>query len=282
MMSKLSAAAQNILDKTGIPPVGLGTSGRTGDEGMAAILTAIELGYRHIDSAQNYGSEGPMGEAIRRSGLPRSAFFITTKVGDARLDKAQFLPSVEKSLATIGVEQVDLLLVHWPLKNDAVPFADYMTDLAEAKARGWARLIGVSNYPIARLKEADEVLGPGALVTNQMEIHPYLQSPKLRDYARQTGLTLTAYRPLAEGRVADEPLLQQIAAAHGATPGAIALAFLIAEGHIVIPASTKPQRLSDNLKAQEIELSADELAAIRRLDRGERIINPAKSPVWDD
>ncbi len=281
-MPILSTAAHAILRKTGIPPIGLGTSGRTGEEGTAAILTAIELGYRHIDTAQNYGSEGPVGEAIRRSGLPRKDFLITTKVGDARLDKAQFLPSVEKSLETIGVDQLDLLLVHWPSQHDAVPFADYMTDLAEAKARGWTRLIGVSNFPIADLMRADTVLGEGALVTDQMEIHPYLQSPKLTAFARRAGLTLTAYRPLAHGKVSEEPLLQQIGRRHEATAAAVALAFLIAEGHIVIPASTNPERLADNLRAEEVELTPEEIAEIRTLGRGERIINPAKSPKWDD
>ena len=278
----LSPAAQTILEKTGIPPVGLGTSGRTGGEGTETILKAIEIGYRHIDSAQNYGSEAPMGDAIRRSGLARNGFFITTKVGDARLDKTQFLPSVEKSLATIGVDQVDLLLVHWPLKDDAVPFADYMGDLAEAQARGWARLIGVSNYPVARLKETDTVLGADRLATNQMELHPYLQSPRLTAYARSAGLTLTAYRPLAQGKVSAEPLLQEIGKAHDVTAATVALAFMIAEGHIVIPASTDARRLADNLRAQEMVLSDEEVGRIRRLDRGERLINPEKSPRWDD
>ena len=183
-MAKLSPAAQAILDKTGIPPVGLGTSsGRSPEEATAAILAGIEAGYRHLDTAQNYDTEASVGEAVRRSGLPRSDFFLTTKVGDARLDRASFLPSVEKSLATMGVEQVNLLLIHWPLKDEAVPFESYMQDLAEAKSRGWTRLIGVSNYPIARLQQTGAVLGAGAIVTNQMEISPYLQSPKLSAYA---------------------------------------------------------------------------------------------------
>jgi 2,5-diketo-D-gluconate reductase B len=278
----LSAAAQRILDRTGIPPVGLGTSGRVGEAGMAAILNAIEIGYRHIDSAQNYGSEGPMGEAVRRSGLPRDAFFLTTKVGDARLDRASFLPSVEKSLESIGVDQIDLLLVHWPLKDNAVPFASYMEDLAEAKARGWTRLIGVSNFPIARLDEAARVLGPGALATDQMELHPYLQNPKLTAYARAHGLTLTAYRPLAHGRVAGDRVLREIGVRHGVPAATVALAFLIAEGHVVIPASTNPARLKDNLRAQAIALADEEVSRIRALDRGERLINPDKAPVWDD
>lgn len=279
----LSPAAQALLDKTGIPPVGLGTSSaRTPDEATAAISRGIEAGYRHLDSAQNYGTEGPMGEAVRRSGIPRSEFFLTTKVGDARLDKASFLPSVEKSLRTIGVEQVDLLLVHWALKNDAVPFESYMEDLAEAKARGWARMIGVSNYPIARLKQTEALLGRGAIVTNQVEISPYLQAPKLTAFARSIGLTLTAYRPLAQGAVADDPVLQRIGATHGVPAATIALAFLIAEGHIVIPASGDPQRLRDNLRAGEVILSDADIADIRGLDRGHRIINPEKAPAWDD
>lgn len=281
-MPKLSPAAQAIFHKTGIPPIGLGTSGRTGDAGMAAILSAIEVGYRHLDTAQSYASEAPMGEAVRRSGIAREAFFITTKVTDARLDKAQFLPSVERSLETLGFGYVDLLLVHWPSQHDAVPFADYMGDLAEARARGWTRAIGVSNFPIADLERATALLGKGALATDQIELHPYLQAPRLDAYARRVGLTLTAYRPLAHGQVATDPLLQAIGRRHGVPAATIALAFLLARGHIVIPASTDRGRLGDNLRAQEIALAVDDMARLRALDRGERLINPGKSPRWDD
>ena len=114
---------------------------------MAAILKALEIGYRHIDTAQSYGTEASVGEAVRRSGLPRSEVFVTTKVADTRLDKPQFMDSVERSLETIGLGPVDLLLIHWPSKDDAVPFEDYMLALAEAQSRGHARLIGVSNFP---------------------------------------------------------------------------------------------------------------------------------------
>jgi 2,5-diketo-D-gluconate reductase B len=281
-MAALSALAQAILAKSGIPPVGLGTSGRVGPEGRDAILTAIEIGYRHIDSAQSYGSEAPVGEAMRQSGLSRGEFFITTKVADSRLDRAQFLPSVERSLETIGTGYVDLLLVHWPSQHDAVPFEDYMTSLGEAKARGWARRIGVSNFPIADLMRTDGVLGLGALATDQVELHPFLQSPKLHRYARGAKLTLTAYRPLAHGRVGENPELQSLARQRGVSPATLALAFLIAEGHAVVPASRDPGRLRENLAALELELTADEIARIRRLDRGERLINPGKSPKWDD
>lgn len=265
-----------------IPKLGLGTYGRTGDEGVAALLKAIEIGYRHLDTAQSYDTEGSVGEAVRRSGLPRSEFFITTKVADTRLDKAAFMPSVRSSLDTIGVDQVDLLLIHWPSHKDAVPFEDYMLALAEAQQKGYARLIGVSNYPIARLEEAGALLGKGALATNQVEIHPYLQSRKLAAHAREIGMPLTAYQPLAKGEIRNDPVLGRIAEAHGATVAAVALAFLMAEGHIVIPASGTAANLQANFAARDIVLSQADIADIRTLDRGYRRINPEKSPRWDD
>lgn len=265
-----------------IPQLGLGTFGRTGEEGMQAILTAIEIGYRHIDTAQSYGTEANVGEAIRRSGLPRSDFFVTTKVADTSLAKSDFLPSVEKSLEAIGTDQVDLLLIHWPSHNDQVPFEDYVLALAEARQRGWARHIGVSNFPIALLERTFALLGREAIATDQVEIHPYLQAPKLAGYCREKKLTLTAYQPLYKGAVNNDPLLNGIAAEHGVTAAAIALAFLMAEGHAVIPASGSGKNLKANFVAQDVVLTADEIARIRTLDRSIRHINPAKSPRWDD
>jgi len=265
-----------------IPQIGLGTYGRTGEEGIAAILAAIEIGYRHIDTAQSYDTESSVGEAIRRSGLERGDFFVTTKVADTNLETASFLPSVEQSLHTLGLDQVDLLLVHWPSHDDQVPFEDYMTALAEAKARGWARHIGVSNFTIALLEKTRALLGDDAIATNQVEIHPYLQTPKLRDYARSRRLTLTAYQPLFKGMVEADPVLQAIAAEHGVTAAAVALAFLMAEGHAVIPASANPTNLAANFAASGVRLDEAEMNRIRALNRGERRINPTKSPRWDD
>ncbi|HWJ75126.1 MAG TPA: aldo/keto reductase [Kaistia sp.] len=264
-----------------IPQLGLGTFGRTGDAGTEAILTAIEIGYRHLDTAQTYDTEKQVGEAMRRSGLPRGDLFVTTKVADTMFEKANFLPSVERSLAAIGVDQVDLLLIHWPSQNDQVPFAEYMLELAEAKARGLARLIGVSNFPIADLERSRQLLGEGAIATNQMEIHPFLQTPKLRDYARAMGMPLTAYQPLAKGMVNDDPTINAIAAAHGVGPSAIALAFLMGEGHIVIPASGSEANLRANFAALGVTLTPEEMDRMRALNRGHRRIDPAKSPVWD-
>ena len=265
-----------------IPKLGLGTSGRTGEAGMAAILKALEVGYRHIDTAQSYGSEAGVGEAVRRSGIPRSEVFITTKVADTRLDRSQFMDSVERSLETIGLGPVDLLLIHWPIKDDAVPFEDYMLALAEAQRRGHTRLIGVSNFPIALLERTERLLGPGAIATDQVEIHPYMQAPKLAAHARRKGLTLTAYQPLCRGAVASDPVLQRIGEKHGVTASAVSLAFLMAVGHVVIPASTSEANLRANWRARDVTLDDDDMEAIRALHRGERRINPDKSPAWDD
>lgn len=270
------------LHTNGIPAMGLGTFGRTGPEGRAAILDALEAGYRHIDTAQSYGTEANVGEAVRRSGLPRDAVFVTTKIADTHLDSPRALDSVAHSLETMGLDRVDLLLIHWPSQNDAVPFEDYMTALAEAQDRGWTRLIGVSNFPIAHLKRAEALLGPGRLATNQVEIHPYLQAPRLAAYAAAQGLPLTAYQPLAKGRVAGDETLARIGAGHGVTAAAVALAYLLARGHLVIPASSDPRRLRENLAALDVALSDEDLDRIRALDRGERFIDPAKAPAWDD
>lgn len=265
-----------------IPQLGLGTFGRTGDAGVEAMLKAIEIGYRHIDTAQTYDTERQVGEAVRRSGLPRSDFFITTKVADTRLDKAQFMPSVRRSLDEIGVDQVDLLLIHWPVPVESVPFADYILALCEAKMSGYARLIGVSNFPIALMERAYALLSNGTIATNQVEIHPYLQAPKLRNYAAIRGLALTAYQPLAKGELRDDPVLTRIGARHGVTASATALAFLMQEGHIVIPASSSELNLRANFAARNVRLNDTEMAEIRTLDRGYRRIDPAKSPRWDD
>ena len=207
---------------------------------------------------------------MRRSGLPRGEVFVTTKVADTNLDRRASRPSVERSLDALGVDQVDLLLIHWPSERDAVPLEDYMTALAEAQAKGQARLIGVSNFTIDLLERSRAILGDGALATNQVEIHPYLQAPKLRDWARGDGLTLTAYQPLVRGRVRGRPGARRASASGTASsPAAVALAFLMAEGHAVIPASSSAAHLRDNLAARgRAARRRTRWRAIRALDRG--------------
>jgi 2,5-diketo-D-gluconate reductase B len=265
-----------------IPPaMGLGTWGRTGAEGLAAIERAVELGYRHFDTAQTYGTEWNVGEAMRRSGVPRGEFFVTTKVADTKLSRSDLLTSLRGSLDEVGVERVDLALIHWPSWRDAVPFEEYMDALAEARADGLTEHIGVSNFPAALVERAVARLGPGSLATNQVEVHPFLQNRRVRTVCSGLGMTVTAYLPLASGRAVADPVIEAIGRAHDEPAAAVALAWLLAGGLAVIPASARADHLAANLRALSVTLTEAELAAIDALDRGQRLVNPAKSPAWD-
>lgn len=265
----------------GIPPLGLGTWLRTGEQGFRALMTAIELGYRHLDTAQSYDTEANVGRAVRESGLPRDALFVVTKIADANLSRDRFLSSLRASLDTLRLDRVDLTLIHWPAYRDQVPLADYMSSLAEAKTLGLTRLIGVSNFTIALIEKSVALLGRGEIVTNQVELHPYLQSRRLAEACEQAGVVITAYMPLAKGRTADDPVLRRIGEGHGVTAATVTLAWLMQKGIIVIPASSRREHLEANLAAGGIRLTNEEMAEIDGLDRADRMINPAKAPEWD-
>ena len=265
----------------GIPQFGLGTWQRKGPEGRALIAEALAMGYRHIDTAQSYDTEQHVGAAIRESGLSRDALFVTTKVATTQLARKDFLPSFAGSLERLGLSQIDLTLIHWPSVDPAIPFEHTIEDLAEAKSRGWTRLIGVSNFPIALLDRAEAIIGAGRIVNNQVEVHPFLQNGKLRAHCAARGISVTAYLPLARGKTADDPVLRRIGVKHGATGAQVSLAFLMREGLIVIPATSRAERLAENLGSLDIQLDEEDMTAIRALDRGERLVNPATAPAWD-
>jgi 2,5-diketo-D-gluconate reductase B len=178
---------------------------------------------------------------------------------------------------------VNLTLIHWPSADDEVPLGEYMEGLAEAKAAGLTRLIGVSNFTVAHLDEAVAIIGEGEIATNQVEYHPFLQCPRLTAGCARLGIPITAYMPLAKGGVSRDPTLIAIGIAHGVLPSTVSLAWLLQKGMIVIPASAKPEHMKANLMAASVRLTASEIAAIDKLDRGERIIDPAGlAPAWDD
>lgn len=265
-----------------IPAMGFGTFDRRGEAGTAAIGYALELGYRHLDTAQSYETEAECGEALRRSGLTRSDVFLTTKVSGPNSVAGKLLPSLEQSAANLGVDAIDLTLIHWPVTSTGrLDMRAYLTELAEAQARGLTRLIGVSNFTIADLEEAKTILGPGVLANHQFERHPFLQNQKLVDYCQSNGISVTCYLPLARGRCSGDPVIELIAARHGATPHQIALAYSLNQGLIVIPTSSKHERIRENFEAKDIVLSGDELAAIAGRDKAERQINPSWGPTWD-
>lgn len=264
-----------------LPPIGLGTFRLEDQAAFDSVTSALELGYRLIDTAQMYGNEEAVGRAIRESRVPRDEVFITTKVWWDRLRHDELIASLEESNRKLGVDQVDLALIHWPSPNDEVPMAEYVGALNEARERGLATRIGVSNFTIAQINEAMAVPGGDQIVTNQVEVHPFLANRRVVEHCQGKGLQVTGYMPLAVGKVMDEPVLKRIAADHDATPAQIALAWVASRGIVVIPSSTKPEHQKSNLEALEIELSATEIERIDELDAGERIADPGFAPDWD-
>lgn len=264
-----------------IPQLGFGTYGRRGRDGVHAICTAIETGYQHIDTAQDYENEAEVGTAVRESGARRDALFITTKIAPRYFGNGALVPSLQTSLEKAKLDVFDLTLIHWPSPNNEVPLEVYLTQLATAQERGMTRLIGVSNFPIAMLEESARILGPGKIVNNQVELNPFMQNKNLASYCSKMGIIITCYLPIAKGRLSTDTILTGIAEAHNATVEQVALAFEMAKGYCAIPTSSKDERIRSNYRAVDIHLTPDEMATIETLDRKERIIDPPSAPEWD-
>ena len=265
-----------------IPPFGLGTFRLKDRVVIDSVKNGLDLGYRLIDTAQIYGNEADVGQAIAESGVPRSELFITTKIWTANYAKDKLIPSLKESLAKLRTEQVDLTLIHWPSPNNAVPVAEFMGALAEARAQGLTRLIGVSNFNIALMQEAIAAVGAQEIATNQIELSPFLQNRKVTAFAKAQGIRITSYMTLAYGRALKDPVIAAIAAAHQATPAQVVLAWAMQLGYAVIPSSTKRANLESNLKARALTLTNDEMAQIAALDRNERLTSPdGLAPAWD-
>ncbi|GLQ54825.1 2,5-diketo-D-gluconate reductase B [Devosia nitrariae] len=264
-----------------MPLMGFGTYGRTGAAGIAAISLALETGYRHLDTAQDYNTEREVGEAVRASGLARNEVFLTTKVATQNFAEGRLVPSLRKSCEEIGVDQVDLALIHWPSPRGEVPLATYLTQLAEAQSLGLASLMGVSNFTIALLEEAEAILGKGAIVNNQVELNPYITNAKLAAYCNSREISVTCYQPISKGRLKDDPVLTRIGKQHGASVEQVALAWEMARGYCAIPTSSRAERIRSNYEATRLSLAPDEIAAIDALDRGRRAVDPAWGPEWD-
>jgi 2,5-diketo-D-gluconate reductase B len=277
----MPSASIPILSAHGaeVPAIGFGTSS-LGDCGEI-VATALKLGYRHIDTAWKYGTERGVGEGMRASGVPRSDIFLTTKVSHEYLRADDFARSVEQSLRNLGVDFVNLLLVHWP--NPDIPLSEPIAALANAKRQGLTRHIGVANFNIAMLDEAIR-LCPEPLINLQAEYHAHLDQTKLIEACRKRGLVFTAYCPLGRGRLLRDPVLADIAARKGRPLAQIALRWLIQQGNIVpIPRSSNAARMAENLKVFDFTLTEEEMQRIAALKRPDgRIANPAgRAPAWD-
>lgn len=267
---------------TAIPEIGLGTFRLQGQVVIDSVTTGLDVGYRHIDTAQIYGNEAEVGQAIAASPVKRKDLFVTTKIWIDNLRRDKLIPSLKDSLRKLQLEQLDLTLIHWPSPQDAIPVTDYMAALAEAKAQGLTRAIGVSNFTNAQLRQAIDTVGAAEIATQQVEIHPFLQNRTVIEFARSQGIHITAYMPLAYGKVVADPVIAAIAAKHGVTPAQVALSWSLQQGFTVIPSSTKRANLEANLHFQRITLSPDEMAQMATLERGERLANPdGLAPHWD-
>ena len=263
-----------------IPAIGFGTS-QLGDCGEV-VAQALELGYRHIDTAWKYGSEKGVGRGIRASRVPREQIFLATKVSHEYLRADDFARSVDESLENLQVDYVDLLHVHWPT-IDNIPLAETMGALAKAKRDGKARHIGVANFNIALVEEAMR-LCPEPLVTLQAEYHPYLDQSKVLAACRRLGIVFTAYCPLARGRLFNDPVIGEIARRKEKTIAQVALRWLMQQGNIAaIPRSANPKHMAESLQVFDFELTGDEMARIGARKRPDgRIANPkGRAPPWD-
>ena len=266
-----------------IPAVGYGTMLFPAPErAVELIVCSLECGYRHIDTARKYGSEEWVGEGIRASGLPRKDIWVTTKVTEENAKADDFTRSVDTSLKTLGLDYVDLLLIHWP--QPKVPLEETLGALAKARREGLAKNIGVSNFTVPLL---DEAVGkcPEPLLTNQIEYHAYIRQDKIIAACGRHGLLVTCHVPLARGTVLKDPVIRDIAKSHGKTAAQVALKWLGQQPDmVVVPRALEYSEIKENIDIFDFELSENEMNQISGLrDRNHRIVDPTvRRPVWDE
>jgi 2,5-diketo-D-gluconate reductase A len=252
-----------------IPQLGYGTFKVPPATTRSLVLTALEAGYRHLDTAQMYRNERGVGEAIAAAGLPRDELFVTTKLNNAFHAHDDALAAFDRSLEELQLDHVDLFLIHWPLPAVG-KYVEAWGALEEIYASGRARAIGVSNFQPDHLRR---VLDEGTVVpaVNQVEVHPWFGNEEVRAFGAEHGIVTQAWSPLGRGRVLDDPTLARIADAHGRTPAQVVLRWHVQRGDVVFPKSETPDRIIQNVRIFDFELSDDDMAAVTALDRGERI-----------
>ncbi len=263
-----------------IPALGFGTWRLTGHECTEAVRSALEVGYRHLDTAAMYDNEEAVGDGFRESGLPRAEVFITTKVWHDDLKPGDLERSAEASLKRLELDHVDLLLIHWP--NLGLPLRGTMEALCRVKRDGRARHIGVANFTVGLLEEAVRAASE-PLVTNQCEYHPYLDQAPVLAACRKHGLSFTSYCPLGRTAVLSERVVRDIAAARGKSAAQVVLRWHVQQpGVVAIPKSGDRGRMAENFGIFDFSLSDDEMRRISGLVRRDgRMISPGWSPRWD-
>lgn len=268
-----------IKEDDWVPKLGFGTFNLKGREAIGALEFALDVGYRHFDTAQMYDNEKEVGKVIGNSSLDRSRLFITTKVWHTNLTRDKFLPSVEKSLKTLKQDYVDLLLIHWP--NKEIPLEESLEQLAMAKEKSYTKLIGVSNFNIDLLEKVEQY---GLQIhCNQFENHVFIDQRKLIEKTRSMGAFVTSYAPIARGQVEDSDVLQYFAKKYKVTAVQVALRWLVQQDDIVaIPKSSQLIRIKQNFDIFNFSLTEDEMEEIGKLrERNLRLIDPEFAPAWE-
>jgi 2,5-diketo-D-gluconate reductase A len=265
----MSVPNVELNDGRSIPQLGFGVFQIDPAETARAVTEALEVGYRHIDTAEMYGNEKQVGEAIRESGLDRGDVYVTSKLDNSfhRPDDAR--RAFERSLSELGFDHVDLFLIHWPLPT--LYDGDYVSTwktLEEFKADGRARSIGVSNFQVEHLERLAAETDTAPAV-NQIELHPYLLNEDVRAHGEAHGIATEAWSPIAQGEVLDDPVVTEIAERVGRTPAQVVLRWHIQRGSIVFPKSVTPERIRENFEIFDFELNPGDLERIAGLDRGE-------------
>jgi 2,5-diketo-D-gluconate reductase A len=256
-------------DSGTIPQLGFGVFQVPPRETATAVASALDAGYRHIDTAAAYRNERGVGEAVRDSGLPREEVFVTTKCWNDDQGYEQALRAFEGSAERLDLGAVDLYLIHWPVPAHDL-YVDTWRAFVELRAQGRVRSIGVSNFQPAHLRRAIDETGVTPAI-NQIELHPYFQQAELRRVHAELGIVTEAWSPLAQGAVLDDPAIVAIAEAHGKTPGQVVIRWHLQLGNVVIPKSVTPARIAENYDVFGFELDASEMEAIEDLDAGRRI-----------
>ena len=262
---------------TAVPALGFGTWLIEGEAAAEGVRDALEVGYRQIDTARAYGNEREVGRGIAESGVPRDEIYLTTKVPHDEATADHVERAAEESLERLGVDRLDLLLLHWPSPD--VPLEETLTAMSAIREDGRTREIGVSNFPAGLLGQALE-LAP--VFCDQVEYHPFLDQSRLLELARENDVLVTAYSPLAHGRVPDDPTLTEIGEQHGKTAGQVALRWLLDQpGVSPIPKASSHGRRVENFEVFDFTLSADDNERIAALPKDGRTANPSWAPDWD-
>lgn len=262
-----------------VPEIGLGTFKLIGKECEQTVKLALNLGYRHIDTAQVYKNEREVGEGIKQAHIPREELFVTTKIWNTNMEPDDVIKSTERSLQDLDIPYIDLLLIHWP--NPEVDIEQTIEAMLSIRDQGKALNIGVSNFPMKHLKEVnDELAAP--IFCNQVEYHALLGQFDLLDYAAENDLMVTAYSPLGQGQVLENSLIKDLAKKYEKTPAQIALRWLIEQEQVVvIPKASTRQHLEENKDIYDFILEDDDFYAIDELRKDNRIVRPEFEPDWD-